>query len=125
VPESPQSLYTICRLYIKEDILCINQDPIPSRKCQNTPSKVVSVAPATCCSLLTFLELGSKNGSPCPLPSLPPRHLSPSARALLGALLWSHPSLLFSHGSSEDPFPWPWSPQTSSKPVCSRSGSPR
>jgi hypothetical protein len=71
VPESPQSLYTICRLYIKEDILCSNQDPIPSRKCQNTSSKVVTVAPATCCSLLTFLELGSINGSPCLLPSLP------------------------------------------------------
>jgi hypothetical protein len=57
VPESPQSLYTICRLYIKEDILCSNQDPNPNRKGQKRPPNVGSVTPATAhCSLLSDIS---------------------------------------------------------------------
>jgi hypothetical protein len=68
VPESTQVLYKICRVYIKEDILCSNQDPIPSRKCQNTLPKVVTFAPATAHCCLTCPELCSINGSTHPSP---------------------------------------------------------
>jgi hypothetical protein len=69
--------------------LCSNQDPIPSGKCQNTSSKVVTAALATSWCSLTCPELGSINGSPPSPFSFTPSRLfflsGPAARA--GALL--------------------------------------
>ena len=80
--ESPQSLYTICRLYIKEDILCSDQGSIPKEKCQTHPFKVALSSPAsmlTCQSSaacrprppMAAASTPFKNGSTCPAPFLP------------------------------------------------------
>jgi hypothetical protein len=73
MPESPQALYKICRVYIKEDISCSNLGPIPNRKGRKLPPIVSTATSATCWYSLTCPEHGSINGSPCPL-LLPPRH---------------------------------------------------
>jgi hypothetical protein len=40
VLESPQVLYLICRVYIKEQILCSDPGSISKEKCQKWASKV-------------------------------------------------------------------------------------
>jgi hypothetical protein len=67
VLESPQVLYKICRVYIKEDISYSNLYPIPRGKRRKGAPKVALPSPATCWCSLTYPELGSINGSPCPL----------------------------------------------------------
>jgi hypothetical protein len=80
--ESPQVLYTICRVYIKEDILCSDQGSIPKGKCQNWASKVVLPSPASrlSCAELCSMPPMSTNGcserlfkwqTTCPAPFLP------------------------------------------------------
>jgi hypothetical protein len=61
---SPQSLYKICRVYLKEHIFCSDPGLIPNRKRQKRPSNVGAVTPGTCWCSLTCPELGSINGSP-------------------------------------------------------------
>jgi hypothetical protein len=76
VPESPQVLYNIFRVYIKEDIFYSDQGLIPKGKRQKWPPNVDIFPPATAHFHLTCPELCSINGSPSspfshtPLPSL-------------------------------------------------------
>jgi hypothetical protein len=107
--------------------LCSNQDSKTSRKCQNTPPKVVNVAPATYCSWLTCPELGSINGSPpspfsltpfllsFPKPAvntgpLPPPSVSSSSAPMVG--VQELPRLALTSSSHQA-----WQP-----PCCSRQG---
>jgi hypothetical protein len=74
VPESPQALYNICRVYIKEDISYSDRDPNPNRRRQKCPSKAAlpSLPPvADGWHVQSFLSI---NGSP-PLSLLP--HTTP------------------------------------------------
>jgi hypothetical protein len=57
VPESPQSLYKICRVYIKEYILCSNLDPILRGKRRKLPPNVDTITPATALCCLTYPDL--------------------------------------------------------------------
>jgi hypothetical protein len=76
MPESPPVMYKICRVYIKEDILCSDQGLIPKGKRQKWPPNVDIFPPATIHCHLTCPDLCSINGSPpspfshTPLPSL-------------------------------------------------------
>jgi hypothetical protein len=76
VPESPQALYKICRVYMKEDIFYSDQGPIPKGKRQKWPPNVDIFPSATAHCHLTCPALCSINGSPpspfshTPLPSL-------------------------------------------------------
>jgi hypothetical protein len=93
VLESPQVLYKICRVYIKEDISYSNLDPIPRGKRRKGAPKVALPSPTTCWCSLTYPELGSINGSPCLL-LLPPRHppspsLQQQAEHLSSSLPWA------------------------------------
>jgi hypothetical protein len=115
VPESPQSLYTICRLYTKEDILCSDQGSIPKGKCQKWAPKV-ALPPAAAgwhdqssavCRPRPPMAAAStpfKNGSTCPAPFLPhvvhnpspcstelPRHSLLSSPLLCCARCWPRP----------------------------------
>jgi hypothetical protein len=119
VPESPQSLYIICRLYIKEDILCSNQDPNPNRKGQKRPPNVGPVTPATSHCCLTCPKL-SLHLSSCPHPwitaAIPPPLARPAPalrpaggqRPLRGSSPRSKPSIHSKRPSR--PAPWPSSP---------------
>jgi hypothetical protein len=69
--ESPQVLYTICRVYIKEQIFCSDLGPIPNRKGRKLPPNAGTITPATCWCSLPCPELGSINGSTSPSPFLP------------------------------------------------------
>ena len=112
--ESPQVLYTIYRVYIKEQIFCSDPGPIPNRKCQNWASKVVLPSPASrlsCAELCSMPPMSTNDCSErlfkwqptCPAPFLPtPSSLSLTAaaspcplppRLLLGATA-SHGALL-------------------------------
>jgi hypothetical protein len=82
VPELIQYLYTICRVYIKEQIFCSDPGPNPNRKCQNWVSKVVLPSPASrlSCAELCSMPPMSTNGCSerlfkwqptCPAPFLP------------------------------------------------------
>jgi hypothetical protein len=64
--------------------LCSNQDPIPSRKYQNTLSKVVTVAPATALCCLTCPELLLYKWQHQPSSSSP-RHFPPPLWFSVGA----------------------------------------
>jgi hypothetical protein len=105
VLESPQVLYTICRIYIKEQIFCSDPDPIPNKKGRKLPPNAGTVTPATCWCSLPCPELGSINGSPLPSSS-PPRH-SPSPSQQLAPLLhlpWrGYPAVLWQPSSSSLP----------------------
>jgi hypothetical protein len=57
VLESPQALYKICRVYIKEDIFYSDQGPILKGKCQKWPPKINIFPPATALCCLTCPEL--------------------------------------------------------------------
>jgi hypothetical protein len=81
VPESPQSLYTIYRVYIKEDISCSGQGPIPRGRRQKWPPNVHTFPPATCWCSLTCAELCSTNGSTSSSPLPTPLFLLPSGSA--------------------------------------------
>jgi hypothetical protein len=93
VLESPQVMYKICRVYIKEDISYSNLDPIPRGKRRKWAPKVALPSPAICWCSLTCPELGTINGSPpSPFPSL----------------FWlSRELLLLPHGALPQPWPSP------------------
>jgi hypothetical protein len=81
VPESPQSLYTIYRVYIKEDISCSGQGPIPRGRPKKWPPNIHTFPPATCWCSLTCAELCSINGSTSSSPLPTPLFLLPSGSA--------------------------------------------
>jgi hypothetical protein len=134
VLESPQVMYTICRLYIKKDILCSNQGPIPKGKCQKHPSKVALPSPA---SRLTDQSSAGRpsrpmaagdtslNGSPTALlPSSPRRPPSPSRQqqappmaviSQLGSLV---PWMASGLSSLPMAFSWPWLLHCTPTPKC-------
>jgi hypothetical protein len=112
VLESPQVLYMICRVYIKEDILCSNLDPIPRGKRQKRPPNVGPITSTTAHSCLTCPELPLHLSS-CPHPwitaaSAPPPLARPTPalwpaggqRPLRGSSPRSKPSI---HGKRPTP----------------------
>jgi hypothetical protein len=106
VPESHQSLYKICRVYIKEDISCSGQGPIPRGRRQKWSPNVDTFPPATYWCSLTYTELCSINGSTSSSPLPTPLFLLPSGSAQEHPLL---PMASLSPATSS-----PWTPPTPS-----------
>jgi hypothetical protein len=121
VSESPQVLYKICRVYIKEDMLCSDQGLIPKGKCQKWAPKVALPSPA---SRLTCAELCRPPPTPLmaearslllypkqPAPSLPQYAIVYSSRPSSSSTWCSHPWHLFSYmvcspPQTANPFLW-------------------
>jgi hypothetical protein len=113
VPESPQVLYKICIVYIKEDILCSDQGSIPKGKCQKWAPKVALPSPA---SRLTCAELCRPPPTPPmaearslllypkrPAPSLPLHAIVYSSQPSSSSTWYSHPWHLFSSMACSPP----------------------
>ena len=120
MPESTQSLYTICRVYIKEQIFCSDPGPIPNRKGRKLPPNAGTVTPATCwCSLpCPELQLNkwqptlssfSPTPPPCPATPRPPALAPSSASHEQGAFLLP--------GKTTFVHPQPWPTSVASLPV--------